>query len=86
MPIDDGLFVFAFSFNAIVSLFLSRQKALKALNDRMKSEKTGVDSWPEMDDPSQTPLLPSTHSNDPTSVTIEMNKDNLNQSSTSSST
>lgn len=73
-----------------------RQKALKALNDRMKLEKTSVESWPEMDDLSQTSLLPPTHQIDPSAVTIDMsgngsislsssmNKDNLSHSTSSS--
>ncbi|CAF1599323.1 unnamed protein product [Adineta ricciae] len=71
-----------------------RQKALKALNDRMKIKDSTTEAWPELDDAQQSPLLPATtHQVDNSSVKIDMNnlmdisssrKDDLNQQATTS--
>ncbi|CAF1300158.1 unnamed protein product [Adineta steineri] len=70
-----------------------RQKALKALNDRMKVKDTSSEAWPELDDTQQNPLLPPTHHIDSSSVKIDMNnlhgistsnKEDLNQEQTTS--
>ncbi|UJR21963.1 hypothetical protein I4U23_025031 [Adineta vaga] len=58
-----------------------RQKALKALNDRMKVKDSTNDAWPELDDTQQSPLLPPTHQVPSSSVQIDMN--NLMDVSTS---
>jgi hypothetical protein len=66
-----------------------RQKALKALNDRMKTKETTNDAWPELDEIHQTPLLNQTDQTQNSSITIDMTnskelpsamtKDDLNQ-------
>ncbi|UJR27239.1 hypothetical protein I4U23_008534 [Adineta vaga] len=66
-----------------------RQKALKALNDRMKAKEPANEAWPDLDDLHQTSLLPQTDQTQHSSVIIDMtnsdesisgtNKDDLNQ-------
>jgi hypothetical protein len=69
-------------------LFYFRQKALKALNDRMKSKDTTSEAWPEMDEVHQTPFLPPMHQTENSSVIIDMKnsqtKDDLDQQQTTS--
>ena len=48
---------------------------MKALNDRMKAKETVNESWPDLDETSQTPLIDSAQNS---SVTIDMT--NLNES------
>jgi len=60
----------------LLILFYFRQKALKALNDRMKIQDTTSDAWPEMDEIQQTPLLPPTHQIENSSVILDMNNSN----------
>ncbi len=47
----------------LIEIISFRQKALKALNDRMKLKETHTDSWPELDEnqpsPPQSPTAPS---------------------------
>lgn len=50
-----------------IGFFDFRQKALKALDDRMKSKEPNADAWPELDE---------AHSPVPSAVTINMNKSN----------
>ncbi|CAF1163854.1 unnamed protein product [Rotaria sordida] len=52
-----------------------RQKALKALNDRMKLKDLPSEAWPELEE-SQSPLLPPTHQLEPSSIIIDMNNSN----------
>jgi hypothetical protein len=61
-----------------------RQKALKALNDRMKVKETTSEAWPEIDETQQKPLLAQTHQTQNPSVTIDM--DNLNEQTTTTTT
>lgn len=49
-----------------------RQKALKALNDRLKPKDNAPEAWPEMDEVQQTPLLPPTHQNADSAVRIDI--------------
>ncbi|CAF3810438.1 unnamed protein product [Rotaria sordida] len=51
------------------------QKALKALNDRMKLKDLPSEAWPELEE-SQSPLLPPTHQLEPSSIIIDMNNSN----------
>ncbi|CAF3157790.1 unnamed protein product, partial [Rotaria sp. Silwood2] len=69
-----------------------RQKALKALNDRMKLKDSASEAWPDLDE-NQSPLLPPTHQLEPSSIVINMDnsnkmltstKEDLNQQQTSS--
>jgi len=53
-----------------------RQKALKALNDRMKLKETTGEAWPEIDEAHQAPHLAQTHQTQNSSVTIDMNNSN----------
>ncbi|CAF0756152.1 unnamed protein product [Adineta ricciae] len=46
-----------------------RQKALKALNDRMKAKETVNESWPDLDEPSQSPFIDPAQNS---SITIDM--------------
>ncbi|CAF1972951.1 unnamed protein product [Rotaria magnacalcarata] len=62
-----------------------RQKALKALNDRMKVKDLSSEAWPELDEV-ESPLLPPTHQLETASTIIDMNnstKEDLNQPQTS---
>ncbi|CAF4744939.1 unnamed protein product [Rotaria socialis] len=62
-----------------------RQKALKALNDRMKVKDLSSEAWPELDEV-ENPLLPPTHQLETASTIIDMNnstKEDLNQPQTS---
>ncbi len=77
----------------VLILFHFRQKALKALNDRMKSKDTTSEAWPEMDEIHQTPFLPPTHQIENSSVILNMQnskemstltKEDLNQQQNSS--
>lgn len=61
--------------------FYFRQKALKALNDRMKAKDSSSEAWPDLDETQQSPLLPHTHHIESSSVSIDMN--NLNEMTTS---
>ena len=87
MPIDEGLLKVFQLYKNIKNIYF-RQKALKALNDRMKSKDSPSEAWPEMDEIHQTPLLPPTHEPDNSSVIIDMKnsqiKDDLNQQQTTS--
>jgi len=60
-----------------------RQKALKALNDRMKSKETTNEAWPELDENHQMSLLDQTHPTQNSSVTLDMtNSDELSTTTT----
>lgn len=48
-----------------------RQKALKALNDRLKPKDNPPEAWPEMDDVHSS-LLPSPHQNADSSILIDI--------------
>jgi hypothetical protein len=72
-------FLACFSF----PFMLSRQKGLKALNDRLKLKETVSEAWPDLDDASSSALPPSTPHVDHTSVTIDMNpSDSISAKST----
>ena len=80
------------SLTTCLSVF--RQKALKALNDRMKISEATSEAWPDLDENSQTSLLPPTHQIDHSSITLEMdsirsmtasaNKEDLNHPTSTS--
>jgi hypothetical protein len=78
---------------SVQKLFSFRQKALKALNDRMKVKDTVTEAWPDLNETPHNPLLPPTHQVDYSSTTIDMNnttemstitKEDLNQQQTKS--
>jgi hypothetical protein len=51
-----------------------RQKALKALNDRMKINEGNIEVWPQLEESHQIPLLVQTPNS--SSVTIDMTNAN----------
>ncbi|CAF3649151.1 unnamed protein product [Rotaria sp. Silwood1] len=53
-----------------------RQKALKALNDRMKQKQTTSENWPELDETHQSQLLAQSDQTQNSSVTIDMTNSN----------
>lgn len=53
-----------------------RQKALKALNDRMKQKETTNETWPELDESHQSPLHAQIEQTKNSSVTIDMTNSN----------
>ncbi|CAF0796372.1 unnamed protein product [Rotaria sordida] len=53
-----------------------RQKALKALDDRMKQKQTITETWPELDETHQSQLLAQTHQTQNSSITIDMTNSN----------
>jgi len=53
-----------------------RQKALKALNDRMKVKETSNEAWPELDETHQTSLLAQNNQIQNSSVAIDMTNSN----------